>query len=554
MTGQEVDKVGQNRPKLAIVLHSHLPWVMGCGKWPFGEEWIYEIAWSCYVPLVRCFRNLAREGVPAGVTLSITPVLGQQLASDAFKRGFVDYLKDRLHRVGEDRAAFLAGGRTELARLTFWMEDQIKLALTEFEAMQRDLPGAFADLAREGCIELATSAATHAYLPLLKHDKSRRLQVRIGRIMFTEIFGIKPRGFWFPECAYRPGLEELVTGDGYDYTVLDAMAVQGGRAMSHYGESTRTAPLTGRQVDRLYLCRDSSLVIFPRVPELCAQVWSKWTGYPGDFAYREFHKQNPRSGMRYHRVTDSAGGLKTKQPYDPAAAAARAREHAAHFVAQVEEVAAKSEAESPVLTTAFDTELFGHWWFEGPIFLEEVARIMSGSGRVSLAACSQILADVGAEAGAEAGAAMGALGGLERIEPQESSWGVNCDHSVWMNERTRSMWERIWELEDVVNGSWVLTPFGPWPGDLWDLQGHVDEFIREFLLMMASDWEFLMYTGTAGDYPEKRFEGHRRQCAQAYEGLREILSDDDLPAYTYESLESAASAGPDDSESSGKRE
>ncbi len=543
--------MGQEHPKLAIVLHSHLPWVMGSGKWPFGEEWIYEIAWSCYMPLVRCFRNLARRGISANVTLSITPVLGQQLACDAFKRGFVDYLEDRLRRVAEDRAAFLADGRTELARLTFWMEDQVKLALSEFEGMQYDLPGALGDLAREGSIELATSAATHAYLPLLKHDKSRRLQVRIGRIMFTEVFGVEPRGFWFPECAYKPGLEEFVADEGYDYTVLDAMAVQGGRAMSHYGESTRVVPPTGRQVDQLYRCRDSSLVIFPRVPELCAQVWSKWTGYPGDFAYREFHKQNPRSGMRYHRVTDSVGDLKTKQPYDPVAAAARAREHAAHFAAQVEAAAARSAAQSPVLTTAFDTELFGHWWFEGPVFLEEVSKLLSRSDRVKLATCSQILADAGGAAGGAAGAAAGAPGGLERIEPQESSWGVNCDHSVWMNERTRPMWERIWEFEDVVNGSWVLTPFGPWPGDFWDLQGHVDEFLREFLLMMASDWEFLMYTGTAGDYPEERFEGHRRRCAQAYERLREVLSDEDLPAYT---CESDGSVEPDGSESPGKCE
>ncbi len=524
--------MGRSSPKLAIVLHSHLPWVMGCGKWPFGEEWIYEIAWSCYMPLVRCFRNLAREGIPANVTVSITPVLGQQLASGAFKRGFVEYLEDRIRRVGEDRAAFLADGRTDFARLTFWMEDQIKLTLSEFDAMHCDLPEAFAQLAQAGSIELASSAATHGYLPLLKHDKSRRLQVRIGRIMFTDILGVEPRGFWFPECAYKPGLEELVADEGYDYTVLDAMAIQGGQASSPYGESTREEPSTGLMVDRLYRCRNSRLAIFPRHPELCAQVWSKWIGYPGDFVYREFHKQNPRSGMRYHRVTDSSGDLKTKQPYDPAAAAARAREHAAHFVAQVEAAAARSNAESPVFTTAFDTELYGHWWFEGPVFLEEASRLLHRSSSVELATCSRILTSADADA-------------LERIEPMESSWGVNCDHSVWMNDKTRPMWEAIWELEEVVNRSWVLTPFGPWPGDFWDLQGHVDEFLREFLLMMASDWEFLMYTGTAGDYPERRFAGHRRKCAEAYARLRTVLSDEDLPAYTYE---------PDPGESTGKCE
>jgi len=104
-----------------------------------------------------------------------------------------------------------------------------------------------------------------------------------------------------------------------------------------------------------------------------------------------------------------------------------------------------------------------------------------------------------------------------------------------------------------------LTPFGPWPGDLWDLQGHVDEFLREFLLMMGSDWEFLMYTGTAGDYPKRRFEGHRRKCAEAYARLQRVLSDEDLPAYAYEPSESAepaesAELGQEDSESTGKCE
>lgn len=519
----EVKSVARTRPRFVIVLHSHLPWVMGCGRWPFGEEWIYEIAWDCYIPLIRSFKNLARDKVPANITFSVTPVLALQLASDSFKAGLIEYLEDRRRRVAGDRAKFLEAGETGLAKLTFWMDEQIGKALQEFEAMDRDIPGALADLSRSGCIELATSAATHAYLPLLKHDKTRSLQIRMGKVAFKEVFGVEPHGFWLPECAYRPGLEELVAGEGYAYTVLDAMAVQGGKAMSHYGESDRTTPSTGRSVDTVYKCRDSELAIFPRNPELCAQVWSKWTGYPGDFAYREFHRQSPRSGMRYYRVTDSEGDLRTKKPYDPAAAAARAREHAAHYVRRIGEVADRSRSELPVLTTAFDTELYGHWWHEGPIFLEEVARLLAEADSVKPEIPSHLLADL-----------RGAL--IERIEPIESSWGVNCDHSVWMNERTHPMWEKIWELEDIVNGSWALTPFGPWPGDFWHLQAHVDTFLREFLLMMASDWEFLMYTETAGDYPERRFEGHSRDCAKEYAKLRAALRGHELPEYIYEPL------------------
>ncbi|MEA4884788.1 MAG: 1,4-alpha-glucan branching protein domain-containing protein [Clostridia bacterium] len=512
--------MSKDRAKFIMVLHSHLPWVMGCGKWPFGEEWIYEIAWDCYLPLIRSIRNLARDGVPSNLTVSITPVLAQQLATDGFKQGFASYLEDRRLRVKEDRAEFLQSGRTDLAKLAFWMEDQLSQAMQEYDGMRRDLPGAFAALARDGMIELATSAATHAYLPLLKCDKSRKLQIRMGKVMFTDVMGIEPKGFWFPECAYKPGLESFVDSEGYRYTVLDAMAVKGGKAVSHYGQSTRVTPDTGKPVDTVYLCGSSDLMVFPRHPQLCAQVWSKWTGYPGDFTYREFHRQNPRSGMRYHRVTDSVGDLSTKKPYDPEAAVARAKEHAAHFVAQVEAAADRAESETPVLTTAFDTELYGHWWFEGPIFLEEVSRLFAKASAVDFTTPSRVVDAVDHAR-------------IARVEPVESSWGVNCDHSVWMNENTRPMWEKIWEVEDVVDQSWVLTPFGPWPGDFWNLQGDVDRVLREFLLMMASDWEFLMYTDTAGDYPQRRFEGHRRSFAEAYSRLREELHDHNLSEYSY---------------------
>ena len=136
----EVSTVARTRPGFVIVLHSHLPWVMGCGRWPFGEEWIYEIAWDCYIPLIRSFRNLVRDGIPANITFSVTPVLAQQLASDSFKAGLVEYLKDRRRRVAADREEFLEAGETGLAKLTFWMDDQIGPALQVWIALHLSGP------------------------------------------------------------------------------------------------------------------------------------------------------------------------------------------------------------------------------------------------------------------------------------------------------------------------------------------------------------------------------------------------------------------------------
>jgi 1,4-alpha-glucan branching enzyme len=519
----EVKAVDRGQAKFVVVLHSHLPWVVGHGRWPFGEEWIYEIAWSSYLPLLRCIRNLARDGIPANLAVSLTPVLAEQLASEAFRNGFPAYLKDRRQRVVEDRSEFLAKGQTELARLASWMEEQLQAAVEAFDAIGRDIPMAFADHARAGSIELMTSAATHGYLPLLRREKSVRLQVRVGRTIFMDATGISPVGFWLPECAYKPGLEALVAGEGYRYTVLDAMAIRGGKAVSHYGESTRVGKETGRPVEAVYLIDESSLIAFPRHPGLCSQVWSKWSGYPGDFAYREFHRQHPRSGMRYYRVTDSQGKLETKQPYKPETAFARAREHAAHFVSKVERAADEAKTVFPVLATAFDTELYGHWWFEGPAFLEEVVRLLARSDSVQLSTPSRVLEATDPES-------------LERVVPAESSWGVDCNHSTWLNDQTMPMWDKLWEIEEIVDQSWVLTPFGPWPGDLWNLQVLVDGVLREFLMLMASDWEFLVYTGTAGDYPWQRFEHHRREFARIYQNLRDALCGRGLPEYRYSPL------------------
>ncbi len=497
--------MGVKKAKLVIVLHSHLPWVMGCGRWPFGEEWIYEIAWGCYLPLIRSFDRLAAEGINANVTFSVTPVLLEQLASPDFRQGFADYLRDRKLRVGDDRARFLAEGSTELAELTVWMEAQLAEAIKEFEAMGRDIPGALARLAGEGRIELATSAATHGYLPLLKREFSRRLQLGTGMAMFERITGMKPRGFWLPECAYRPGLEELIEDAGYAYTVLDATAVEGGQPRSPYGDSTRAVAPTGHAADRIYLLGASNLAVFPRNPELCSQVWSKWAGYPGDFEYREFHMQNQGSGMRYYRVTDSKQDLGTKQPYRPSLALARAAEHAAHMLGKVKALAQESQAEQPVFTLAFDTELFGHWWLEGPAFLEHLARLASTGDGVAIATGGQVLA------GAD-------MVEVERIDAMESSWGVNSDHSVWMNERSLHMWERIWQLEAEVEAHATAlagASGSDWPADPFSRGGAVNAVAKEFLLTTASDWEFLLYTGTASNYPELRFETHAAACQRA---------------------------------------
>src|SRR2546428_1072225 len=249
----------------------------------------------------------------------------------------------------------------------------------------RALVGAFADLAKTGHVEILTSAASHGYLPLLDRA-SVEAQLRIGLRSSRRLTGLDPTGIWLPECAYAPGLEKALAAHGITHFFTDAALLPGharpaGDVTRHRGQSElgrwalheeraqlATAETSSSDVDLLrpYYVADSDVVAIARHDRVSSQVWSAFTGYPGDGQYREFHRKDTTSGLRYWRVTSVYKGVGEKEEYSPGRAAERAREHARHFVSVVREELSgrRADGPDPLLAVTFDTSLFGHGWLD----------------------------------------------------------------------------------------------------------------------------------------------------------------------------------------------
>ena len=528
----------------SLVLHSHIPYVLAHGSWPHGCDWLYEAAAETYLPLLDVFERLAAEGIPARTNISFTPVLMEQLKDPAFAGGFEEYLEMKLGAAAADRAHFERTGNATLLPLTRFWESWYRGLRDHFrERIGGDIIGAFRSLQDRGAIEALTSGATHGYFPLLARDESVRQQVRQGRFTYRKHFGREPRGFWVPECAYRPGyawrdplgqgqpydrlgVDEILAQEGLGYFFVDSHLLKGGEAQGVYvdrfpglkllWEKFRDAYEPARELPNdpytAYLAHPSRLPFFARDDVSGSQVWSRYMGYPGDAAYLEFHKKHFPGGLRYWRITSSDGDLGLKAPYDPDAVRARLEVHAAHFVSVLERTL--EGRESGTVAALYDTELFGHWWFEGPEWLYHVLKRL---------AASPVRPATAAEA-------------LERLEPRteialpEGSWGRGGFHWIWLNDDTSWIWAKIYRIEAAA------ASFEP---RLDRLDRRVlKQFYREKLLLESSDWPFLISTWSARDYAENRAAEHYERAltlAGWLEAGRPLVGSEEALLRTFES-------------------
>ncbi len=514
------------RGQFLLTLHSHLPLVLGHGRWPHGSDWLSEVTIGCYLPLIEMLGQLAREDRRALVTLNVSPVLCEQLAHPSFRTEIESFLRQRLESVEENRTHFERAGEATLADLTRFWERTYRHVLSQFETLDGDVLGAFRRLAEVGAVELITSAATHGYLPLLGREESIDLQLRAGAATHLRHFGSPPRGVWLPECGYRPryewtppagqlkgkirrrrrGIEEFLAAHGLRYFITDAHLLRGGDPLSPYRDYYPALRAIGAGAEHPAYRRDRTpyrpylvasrggvgeAAVFTRDPRTTLQVWSREVGYPGDGSYLEFHKKHFPGGIRYWRVTDPKSDLAEKVIYNPQRAREVAAGHAAHFAQIVGDVLDDEgqRASRPALTcNPYDTELFGHWWFEGPLFLGELLRRLPADG-----------IEVGT-----LGACLEQHPPTEAITLLEGSWGEGGDHRVWLNRDTEWTWEMAYAAEEEF---WTLAG-----GITWD--GHplrqrvLAQLARELLLLQASDWQFLITTWAARNYAETRFAEH----------------------------------------------
>ena len=482
----------------ALVLHSHLPYARGAGRWPHGEEWVHEAILGTYLPLLGLLHDLRDAGVPYRMTIGLTPTLLEQLADADIDHRFIEYCDDQIHRADQDVKRFGGNGDAERGAIALFYLSLFRAHRQAYtQRFSRDLVGAFADLARTGHIEILTSAATHGYLPLLD-PASVNAQLAVGTRITRRRTGVEPRGIWLPECAYAPGLEEILESYGLTHFFTDPALLGGKRLVTeghrfagrHSGAGVAASLVDPDAVDMLrpYLVRDSNVAAIARHDMVSGQVWSAMMGYPGDASYREFHRKDDRSGLRYWRVTDVKTGLGAKAMYSPGAASERARTHADHFVQLVRETLAQRRARdrAALLTVTFDAELFGHWWFEGIDWLGRVLRELSANGPQPVTVDGYLRSEPP----------------RERILLQEGSWGKNNDHTTWMNERTAWMWADLMVMAREMETLRMQHESG-------DLRQRASrQAARELLLAQSSDWPFLVTTGQAADYAVERFKSH----------------------------------------------
>src|SRR5438093_3025164 len=391
----------------AFVLHGHLPYARNSGRWPHGEEWLHEAIIGTYLPLASVLHDLRDARVPFQLTIGLTPVLLEQIADADIIERFEDYAEDQQHRAAEDVRRFSELGEYAFEALATKYADHVTKLLREFRRrFERDLVGAFADLARTGHVEVLTSAATHGYLPLLRRPDAIRAQLANGVVSTRRRTGVEAAGVWLPECAYEPGLERYLEEYALTHFLVDAALLVGrperrarqrplietgprswvsGDGLGFDADSVPAGGVREGGADLLapYLVGESRVAVVARHPRVSGQVWSAQHGYPGDPLYREFHRKDDISGLRYWRVTDSASDLSQKEPYDWETAFSRTDTHADHFAALVaSELTAHRRVAGGdgLLVAAFDLELFGHWWFEGVAWLGSALRRFAAQG------------------------------------------------------------------------------------------------------------------------------------------------------------------------------
>ncbi|MFW0861485.1 MAG: 1,4-alpha-glucan branching protein domain-containing protein [Dethiobacter sp.] len=479
---------------LNLVLHAHLPFVYSAGEEHHLEErWFFEAMTESYLPLLIMLERLKNQNVPYALTFSFSPTLLAMLDHPVLIRRYEDYLQ-RLIRLAESEVN-RTRGQELFHRLASYYRDRLStLHQTYIEYYHGNILAGFSSLAKNGNLELITTCATHGYLPLMQTNEAVSTQIQVGLDAFSARIGYRPRGIWLPECGYFPGLDKILAENQLEFTFVDTHGLKNAWPPP---QNNVYAPVR----------TSSGVAIFARDPETSSQVWSIQSGYPGNPDYREYYRDigfdldeaylhrflpylvRINTGLKYWRVT---GNNLPKEPYDPWRALERAQEHAANFhfnrERQIEHLAAR-QAVVPVVTAPYDAELFGHWWFEGPDFLESLLR--------KAAECSDIYKL------STPSRYLDAYGCSSTAELFHSSWGEGGYSKVWLNPKNDWLYPRYHQAEKCLIRHAAAHP-KPDP----EKKLILNQMTRELLLAQSSDWAFMLNAGTTHQYATQRVLAH----------------------------------------------
>ncbi|HVE85747.1 MAG TPA: 1,4-alpha-glucan branching protein domain-containing protein [Myxococcales bacterium] len=494
---------------LCIVLHAHLPFVRHPEHEDFLEEdWLYEAISETYLPLLLVLDQLVEDRVPFRLTMTLSPTLVSMLGDELLVSRYGRRL-DRLCDLAGKEVARTSPDPTFGPLARFYRDHFERLHRAFHGRYGRDLVAAFRRLQGLGVLEIITCTATHGFLPLLGTvPEAARAQVKVGADHYRRSFGRDARGIWLAECGYAPGVDRFLAAEGIRYFFLDTHGLMDAEPKPVYAWF---APIY----------TEAGVAAFARDPESSQQVWSAQTGYPGDPWYREFYRdigfdlpldyvrpyvkptgERKSTGFKYFRIT---GKTPHKEAYDPAVARARAEEHAAHFVycraQQLRDAAARMDGKRPIVVAPYDAELFGHWWFEGPWFLDALfRRCADESAGVRLVTPAEHLQEQ-----PEAQVA----------SPPMSSWGAHGYAGMWLDQ------SNDWIYRHLIPCSRRMVRLAddfksPTPLERRALA----QAARELLLAQSSDWAFIMKAGTMVEYAHKRTREHLLRFLKLHDQVR----------------------------------
>ena len=480
---------------LALVLHAHLPFVRHPEHPKFLEEnWLFEAIIETYVPLIQMMDGWLRDGMDTRLTLTLTPPLCSMLLDPLLQDRFLSHLDGLIELADKEiHRTHWDAGYHPLA----WMYHHRFTTVREtYFAYGRNLVGAFRKFQEQGKLEIITSAATHALLPLLaQHPESIRAQILTARDHYRSCFGCDPRGIWLPECAYVDGIEAVLQEANIRWFIIDTHGILHARPRPRYGVFAPVFTPNG-------------IAAFGRDLDSARQVWSREQGYPGDVRYRDFYRdigfdldwdyirpylpsadQRTFTGIKYHRIT---GAGWEKEIYDRDEALRAAAEHAGHFmqarIGQIQHLAGLMDR-PPLVVSPYDAELFGHWWYEGPNFLDYFVRKAHFDQKVfGLTTPNEYLRYNPTQ---------------QVATPSPSSWGEEGYWRVWLNETN----EWIYPHLDIACER-MRNLARKFPEATGVTERALKQAARELLLAQSSDWPFILRTGTSPDYARKRVTDH----------------------------------------------
>ena len=482
---------------LALVLHAHLPFVRHPERdYVLEEEWLYEAITETYIPLLQKLEQLQQDGVEFKLTMSLTPPLLAMLKDEYLQDEYNKYLK-KLEELIQLEIKHNQENQ-HIKYLAEYYEQEFASIRQTWQKYQGNIVTAFKNFQDSNNLDIITCGATHGYLPLMNmYPSAVKAQIQVACEDYEYHFGMAPKGIWLPECAYYEGLEKTIAQAGLRYFVMDAHGIHHARPRPKFGTYAPIITETG-------------VAVFGRDNESSQQVWSADVGYPGDGMYREFYKdlgwetdydyirpyimpngERKNVGIKYHKITSRQTNLTDKALYDPYWAKEKAAEHAGNFLynrcLQIEHLV-DVMGKTPIVVSPYDAELYGHWWYEGPQFLDFVFRkTWFDQETIAMTHLADYLQQHQTH---------------QLALPAQSSWGYQGFHQYWLNETNNWIYPHLHQATEKM-----IELANRDPEDELQLRA-LNQAARELLLAQSSDWAFIMRTGTMVPYAVKRTKNH----------------------------------------------